>query len=186
MWVVKTLLFLCLLIGLVFPDLPGVIGKGWSERAIGYPISALIVPLIWYLSGKKKTYPHLADGLLVTPFVLDLGGNLVDFYTRFQNFDDVLHFVNWVFLVASLIFFFAESGLPKWNLRLLGLGFGATAIILWEGVEWIIQEMGTTGLQLTYDDTISDLLLSTSGGALGALIATHFISRSVTLLDKPN
>jgi hypothetical protein len=38
--------------------------------------------------------------------------------------------------------------------------------------------MGTTGLQLTYDDTIGDLVLSTSGGSLGAALAAFALTRS--------
>jgi glycopeptide antibiotics resistance protein len=44
-------------------------------------------------------------------------------------------------------------------------------------VEWIIQEMGTTGLQLTYDDTVGDLVLSTAGGVLGALVTANLLAR---------
>ena len=47
----------------------------------------------------------------------------------------------------------------------------------WEAVEWVIQEMGTTGLQLTYDDTIGDLVLSTSGGVLGAVLTARALTR---------
>ncbi|MGE4567429.1 MAG: hypothetical protein AAEB43_07190, partial [Acidimicrobiales bacterium] len=54
MWAIKASLAACLLLGLVFPDIPGVIGKGWPERAVGYPISALIVPLIWFLTTRRK------------------------------------------------------------------------------------------------------------------------------------
>ena len=51
------------------------------------------------------------------------------------------------------------------------------AIIAWEAVEWIVQEMGTTGLQLTYDDTVGDLVLSTSGGVLGAVVTAALLNR---------
>jgi len=37
--------------------------------------------------------------------------------------------------------------------------------------------MGTTGLQLTYDDTVGDLLLSTAGGVLGAAVAANLLAR---------
>ena len=71
----------------------------------------------------------------------------------------------------------ASQGLARWNLVLLGSGFGAMAIIAWEAVEWIVQEMGTTGLQLTYDDTVGDLVLSTSGGVLGAAVTAALLNR---------
>jgi len=177
MWAVKLALIACLLTGLVFPGIPGVEGKGWPERCFGYPLSALIVPLVWHLAGRRSTYPYLADGLLVTPFVLDLLGNLVNLFDTVASFDDVLHFVNWTFLVAALVLLLERQRLARWNLILLGAGFGALAIIAWEGVEWVIQEMGTTGLQLTYDDTVGDLVLSTAGGVMGAWVASTRLVR---------
>jgi len=123
MWVVKGALAATLLTGLLFPDIPGVAGKGWPERCVGYPLSALVVPAIWALRGRRDRYPYLADALLVTPFVLDLSGNLVNLYDTFEQFDDILHFVNWTFLVAALVLFVASQGLARWNLVLLGSGF---------------------------------------------------------------
>ena len=177
MWVVKGALVVTLLTGLLFPDIPGVAGKGWPERCVGYPLSALVVPAIWALRGRRSQYPHLGDALLVVPFVLDLLGNLVNQYDTMEQFDDILHFVNWTFLVAALVVFVAPAGLARWNLVLMGSGFGALAIVAWEGVEWIVQEMGTTGLQLTYDDTVGDLVLSTAGGVLGAAVAANLLAR---------
>ena len=190
MWAAKAALAACLLAGLLFPEIPGVAGKGWPERAVGYPLSALIVPIVWWITRRRRlpdtastdsaspsTYPYLGDALLVTPFVLDLAGNLMNLYDTFEQFDDILHFVNWTFLVAALVLFLRSARLARWNLVLLGSGFGALAIVAWEGVEWIIQEMGTTGLQLTYDDTIGDLLLSSSGGVVGAALAALALTR---------
>ena len=186
MWATKGALAACLLAGLLFPGIPGVEGKGWPERSVGYPLSALVVPIVWYLvrrrasghsPGRAARYPYLADALLVTPFVLDLLGNLVNLYDTLDSFDDILHFLNWTFLVGALVLFLAPARLARWNLVLLGCGFGALAIVAWEGVEWIVQEMGTAGLQLTYDDTVGDLVLSTSGGVLGAVVAAVALTR---------
>ncbi|MBQ90730.1 MAG: hypothetical protein CL441_04795 [Acidimicrobiaceae bacterium] len=177
MWAVKGALAACLLAGLLFPGIPGVEGKGWPERSVGYPVSALIVPLVWHLRGRRVDYPHLADALFVTPFVLDLLGNLVNLFDTVDQFDDILHFANWSFLVAAFVLFLHPYILARWNLVLLGSGLGAIAIVAWEAVEWVIQEMGTTGLQLTYDDTIGDLVLSTSGGVLGAVLTARALTR---------
>lgn len=177
LFAVKGALIACLLAGLIFPGIPGVEGKGWPERAVGYPISLLIVPLVWRLRGRRVSYPHLADALFVTPFVLDLLGNLVNLFDTIDQFDDFLHFANWTFLVAAFVMFLRPYVLVRWNLVMLGSGLGAIAIVAWEGVEWVIQEMGTTGLQLTYDDTVGDLILSTSGGILGAALAAVALTR---------
>ena len=181
MWGVKGALAASLLAGLLFPDIPGVAGKGWPERCLGYPLSALVVPILWKLNSKRRSrdgdhthpYPHLADALLVTPFVLDLLGNLANLFDTISWFDDALHFTNWIFLVLALVLLVAPAVLERWTLILLGSGMGALAIVLWEALEWVIQDMGTTGLQLTYDDTIGDLVLSTAGGVLGAAIAAR-------------
>lgn len=177
MWAVKIALVSCLLAGLLFPGIPGVEGKGWPERSVGYPLSALVIPIVWHLTGRRVRYPYLADTLLVVPFVLDLLGNLVNFYNTIANFDDLLHFLNWGFLVAALQLLLAPAGLARWNLTLMGCGFGAIAIVAWEAVEWVIQEMGAAGLQLTYDDTIGDLVLSTSGGVVGAAVAAMLMTK---------
>ena len=115
--------------------------------------------------------------MLVTPFVLDLLGNLVNLFDTVSWFDDALHFTNWIFLVSALVLLVAPTGLQRWTLILLGSGMGALAIVAWEALEWVIQDMGTTGLQLTYDDTVGDLVLSTTGGILGAAVAASLIAR---------
>lgn len=56
----------------------------------------------------------------------------------------------------------------------LGWGLGALAIIWWEAAEWLVQEFGTNGLQLTYGDTIGDLIASSTGGAVGSALAIRF------------
>lgn len=64
---------------------------------------------------------------------------------------------------------------------MLGTGFGAVAIVVWEIAEWAAGELGAgEALGLTYPDTISDLALSTAGGFVGALIATIILDPSRT------
>ncbi len=46
------------------------------------------------------SFPHLAASLLVAPFALDIGGNLVKLFDV-DHFDDVLHFVNWFLLIGG-------------------------------------------------------------------------------------
>ena len=171
MWSAIAALALCLLVGLVIP-MDRLDGKGWPTRAIGYPLSAIVLPGWWRLFGKRRgaPFPHLATALFVTPFVLDLVGNLFRLFDEVQNFDDALHFVNWAFLVAGVVVLLWPWRLDTWVLVWLGTGFGAIAIVLWEFVEYVVQETGTTGLNLTYEDTISDLMLSSAGGVLGALV----------------
>jgi len=166
-------LIVMLLAGLLFPDSPRFEGKAWPARAVAYPISALIVPIWWWRSSQTGSYSHLVAGLLVLPFVSDLAGNVANLFDTVQDFDDILHFINWTSLTAALVIALASLRLARWNRILLGTGFGAIAIIIWEIVEYLIAESGTSGLNLTYKDTISDLGLSTLGGLVGATIATY-------------
>ena len=66
-WTIKALLVLLLLIGLLFPDLPRFDGKAWPLRAMTYPLSTLVVPLVWFIKKPGTKYPHLADTLLEHP-----------------------------------------------------------------------------------------------------------------------
>ena len=168
-WTVKGLLVALLLTGLLFPDLPRFEGKAWPLRVAFYPLSALLVPLIWRMRRPSGAYPHLADMFLVIPFLGDTLGNVANLFDTVGITDDVLHFLNWMFLVAALVVGLASFRLAGWNRILLGAGAGAIAIIIWEIIEFLIMASGTTGLNLTYEDTLSDLALSTVGGAVGAI-----------------
>ena len=61
---VKAALIGLLLFGVLAPDLPQFEGKAWLGRALAYPISALIVPVGWWLvcrrRGRRSTQPAWA------------------------------------------------------------------------------------------------------------------------------
>jgi hypothetical protein len=168
-WTVKGLLVVLLLVGLLFPDLPRFEGKAWPLRVAFYPLFALVVPLFWLRRGRSGAYPHLADMFLVIPFVSDTLGNVANLFDTVDITDDILHFVNWMFLVAALVVGLASRRLARWNRIMLGAGAGAMAIIIWESIEYLIMVSGTTGLNLTYGDTVGDLALSAAGGVAGAM-----------------
>ena len=168
----------CLLVGLVVP-MERLDGKGWPARAAGYPLSSVVMGAIWLVRGQKGRFPYIPTALLVTPFILDLLGNLFRFFDTVQNFDDFLHFVNWMFLCAAFVAMFDPANLASWNRAALGTGFGAFAIILWEFLEYLIMQSGTTGLHLSYEDTVTDLLLSSSGGLVGSLAMVRLFPKRV-------
>ena len=166
---VKVALMGFLAVGLVFPDWPQFAGKGWPARCVAYPIPALVGPVWHWARGRRPGYNHLADALLVTPFLLDIAGNVFNLYNTVSHFDDVLHFTNWIFLVAGFCVLVGDR-VDAPVIVTLGVGFGAFAIVLWEIMEYVVMQTGSAGLMLTYEDTISDLALSTGGGALGAVL----------------
>jgi hypothetical protein len=170
-WGVRIALVLALAFSVAFPNLPQFEGKGMAFRAPFFLLPMAAVPLGWRLRGRRAPYPHLADALIVSPFLVDTLGNALNFYNSFDSTDDVLHLVNWVLLVAGITLLLRRSTLPPLAIWALGYGIGGLAIIWWEAAEWLVQELGTAGLDLTYGDTIGDLILSSTGGAIGALVA---------------
>ena len=98
--------------------------------------------------------------------------------------DNVLHFVNWFILVGgltvSMLTTDSSRQTPKRLLWIAGTGIGAVAAVGWEAAEYYVWQAGVGGLSLTYGDTISDLLLSTAGGAFGALTAIRLLSKGVS------
>ena len=170
--VIKVALFLSFFIAIVFP--PDVIeGKAIGFRAPLFLAPAILVPLI-ARARNWDPYPHTADALLSLPFLVDTLGNLLGFYDRYIVTDDVLHLINWVFLVGAYHAFRFRNVHQRDDAILLGYGFGAIAIVWWEIMEWAVSEDGfggAGGLQLTYGDTVGDLFLSSTGGLIGSAIA---------------
>ena len=167
---VKALL-LALLIFSVASGLERFEGKAMLARALTYPIAALIVPAIWWLRGRPHPYPHLVDALIVLPFVIDTGGNVLDLYSLWW-FDDVAHLCNWLILVSAFALALRRTRLPLLPSWAIAVGFGAVTEILWELGEYAVMKLGSSNLQLTYEDTIGDLALGGSGTLIGATLVS--------------
>lgn len=180
LWGVRIALVLALAFSVAFPGLPQFEGKGMAFRAPFYLLPMAAVPLGWRLRGSRPPYPHLGDALIVSPFLVDTLGNAFNFYNTFASTDDVLHFVNWVLLVGGIAVLLLRTSLNRLSVWAMAYGIGGLAIIWWEAAEWLVQELGTAGLDLTYGDTIGDLILSSTGGAIGAALAVWLTPR-----DRP-
>lgn len=159
-----------LAIGVILRDTSHLQGKGMVLRAVFYPLCMIVVPVGWRLRGSRAPFPHLAAALLITPFALDIGANLVGLF-EVDKFDDVLHALNWFILVLGASTLVLRTSTPLLTVIALGVGTSATTIVLWEIVEYLVSQSGTTGLQLTYEDTITDLAESFTGGCVGAVVA---------------
>lgn len=172
----KAALALCFVVAIVVP-LDHLEGKGMAFRFPLFMLSAVVVPLAWFWRGRSRPYPATADVLIVAPFLIDTLGNLAYVYDTFDATDDVLHTLNWILLVSAFHAWRYRRGgaanrLSRGDAWLLGAGLGALAIVGWEAAEWIVAETGAGGgLDLTYDDTVADLVLSTGGGMIGSALA---------------
>lgn len=150
-------------------------GKGMGWRLLIVLAAASVVPLAW--RGRFSPYPATADWLLMSPFVLDLVGNLAGWYDSVDRFDDAFHFLNWVLVAAAFLAWRFRRVASASDGVLLGTGVGAIAIVVWEIAEWAAGELGAAeALGLTYADTISDLALSTLGGLVGAVAAVRLFA----------
>ena len=180
--VAKVVLLGLLVVGALFPDVGGFAGKGMVYRLPLFMSPALIAPLIW--RRRRGTYPLGVDIALTLPFLLDTLANAVGLYDNFTRTDDVLHFVNWFILVGGLTISMLTNSscrrAPTWLLWIAGTGIGAIVAIAWEAAEYYVAQSGVGGLSLTYGDTISDLLLSTTGGAFGALTAMRLLRNGLS------
>ena len=173
---VKVGLFIAFFVAIVFvPD--SVDGKAMPMRAPLFMASAVLVPVIGWRR-RWSPYAHTGDLLLAAPFLLDTLGNLFGLYDEYPRTDDVLHALNWVLLVAAFHAFRFRTVSDRRDAVLLGYGFGAIAIVWWEVLEWLVSTDGiggADGLSLTYGDTIGDLLLSSTGGLVGSVLAVALL-----------
>jgi hypothetical protein len=166
----KVLLLGLMGFALANPDWPQFAGKGMGARAPFYLLSTVLIPVGWVVLRRRTPYPHDADILLVSPFIVDTVGNYLGLYDRLVWFDDVAHTVTWMLLVLAVGALILRLGLPAWNTAALCIGFGAASHIFWEIGEYVIMNTGATGLQLTYGDTIGDLAMSFTGSATAGLV----------------
>ena len=170
LWAVRAALVLAILVTISFPSWEQFEGKGMLFRAPFYLLPLVVVPGIWRLRGRPDPYPGAVDALVIAPFLMDTLGNVFGFYNNFDITDDVLHFLNWILLIAGVTIALLRTGLGRLTAWTTAYGIGGLAIIWWEFAEFLVQKAGTAGLGLTYSDTIGDLMLSSTGGAVGAAL----------------
>lgn len=162
-------------------------GKAMGFRAPLFLAPAIVVPLL-ARTRNWAPYPHTADALLAAPFLLDTLGNLLGIYDDYARTDDVLHTINWVLLVAAFHAFRFRNVTDRRDATLLGSGFGAIMIVVWEILEWAVSEDGFGGagaLALTYEDTVGDLFLSSTGGLIGSVLAIAWLGPRI-MQQPPN
>ena len=159
---------------LLFPDLPQFQGKAFGGRALTYPLSALLIPAIYWLMARRRSpkpaYPYAVDMLLVMPFLIDMGGNALNLYDTITWWDDLNHFVNWGILSASFGALILRTPVGRWSAAGLVAGFGALTAILWELAEYLTFVRNSPELQTAYTDTLGDLVLGEAGSIIAGLL----------------
>ena len=150
-------------------DKPRFRGKAMKVRALGYAGALLVVPIAWRVRGREQPYPRELDLLVSLPILADAGGNAIGMYQN-KHVDDAVHFANGALLagvVGSLAQPRARTG---WEAAAFASAVGVATGAVWEIFEWVASKLGARGMDLTYDDTMEDLVETSAGALLGGLI----------------
>jgi hypothetical protein len=148
---------------------PRYSGKGMRLRAIGYAGSLLVVPVAWRLRGRKDPYPRELDLAVTLPLLADAGGNAVGIYQR-AHVDDAIHFANGALLAGVVGALVSPRTKTPWEAAGAAAAVGTSAAAVWEIAEWIGLKVGARGMNLSYDDTMADLIETSAGAVLGGLV----------------
>src|SRR5262245_56779384 len=149
-------------------DLPQFATKAFTGRALTYPIALLVVPVGWWLFGRRRdvAYPILTDILLGLPFLIDVLGNALNLYDSIDWWDDANHLVNWFLHTAGIAFLLRLGPWGRWTRVGLAIGWSATTAILWEIAEYVAFVRNSPEVVTAYSDTIGDLALGLLGGTI--------------------
>jgi hypothetical protein len=150
-------------------EAPRFRGKGMRVRAIGYAGSLLLVPLAWRARGRREPYPRALDTLVALPLLADAAGNAAGIYQR-AHVDDSIHFANGAVLSAVVGSLAVPRTRTPWEAAGVATAVGIAASAGWEIAEWVGLKMGAKGMNLSYDDTMEDLVEGSVGALLGGLV----------------
>ena len=156
-------------------------GKAFGARLLAYPALMLLVPAIWWLAVgrvRASAVPYGAFSLVMAGFLTDVTGNSLDLYDSVTWWDDLLHFVNWFFLLSGLGLLIGRSVRPTWAVAVLVAGLGSMLALGWEIGEWWTFIRHGTELDTAYEDTLGDLTLGTLGATLAGILVVWHRSRT--------
>jgi hypothetical protein len=160
-------------------DAPRLRGKAIRTRAVGYAGALLVVPLAWWLLPNRGRYPRALDLAVTVPLLLDAGGNALGLYEK-AHIDDVVHVANTAIASGVAGAVFAPRVDERWQAAIIGAGVAITGATAWELMEYGAFRLGAEGMDLTYEDTMADLVEGFLGAALGALFTLLRVPRART------
>lgn len=114
----------------------------------------------------------LPDAILTTSLIIAAWSNVFELYTSITWWDLVIHFICAGGLAVACYIYLARIGAvpPPGTHRVAAItlttSLGLSLGVLWEVVEWVGFTYVTSQIYVTYEDTISDLVV----GGLGALV----------------
>jgi hypothetical protein len=162
---------------LLHANSPRFAGKAMRVRAVGYLGALAIVPLVWRLLPDRGRYPRGLDTAVTIPLLLDAAGNGLGIYED-AHVDDVVHFANTAIASGVAGALVAPRVDERWHAALVATGLAITAETLWEIMEYTAMRLGANGMDLSYDDTMEDIIDSTLGALVGGLFTLTRVPRS--------
>jgi hypothetical protein len=162
---------------LLHADSPRLQGKAIRTRAIGYTAALFIVPLAWrLLPGPRGPYPRALDLGVTAPLFADAAGNAFGIYER-ARVDDAVHMANAALLAAVSGALIAPHVDEAWQAALAGGAIAIAGETAWETLEYLAWRLGQDGMDLTYEDTMDDIVGTWIGAVIGALFTVGRGSR---------
>jgi glycopeptide antibiotics resistance protein len=161
-----------------FSDLPQYKDKAIALRVVFYPLAAMATYIVWRIASRRKSlpYPYFIDICLTFVVAFDLLGNTLGLYDKIVIWDDVMHLIlsiPWVLVVGYML---RNKGFDRWVTAGLVVAYGSTSHIIWELLEYVTFVRSNPVESLSaYRDTMGDLLLSTIGTVIGALITAQYL-----------
>ena len=164
----KAVTLACAVDALVNANSPRLRGKAIRTRAIGYTAGLALVPVAWRLLPDRGRYPRGLDLAVTVPLMIDAGGNALGLYEE-AHLDDVVHVLNATILGGLAAALFAGRVDEPWHAAVAGATTTITAELAWEVAEFTAMKAGADGMNLTYEDTIADIIESSIGAIVGAI-----------------
>lgn len=169
--IAKAALLLLLGLALAFPETSNMKDKAAGLRAVGYPLLAFAIPVIWLVWWREHgSFPWLADLFVTITCFTDILGNRMDLYDSIVWFDDWMHFTNNGLLTAAVVLLTLRSSATLTATVERALAFGVTAAVAWEFAEYFAFISRSPDLQRAYADTLGDLALGTLGSIIAAVV----------------
>ena len=173
----KATIFAVAVDALLRHDQPPYRGKAMQTRALGYVGASLLVPLAWRLLPHSGRYPRGLDLAISTPLLLDAVGNAGGIYQK-RHIDDLVHLANGAIVAGVAGSVVAPHVDERWQAALAGAGIGITGQTLWELMEYLAYRFGARGMDLTYEDTMDDMIESTIGALIGGAFTLTRVPRA--------
>ncbi len=152
---------------------PRLRGKAIRTRAIGYTAALCIVPLAWrLLPGRRGPYPRALDLAVTAPLLADAAGNAFGVYEQ-ARVDDEVHAANAALLAVVAGSLIAPHVNEPWQAALAGGAIAIAGETLWETLEYVAWRLGQRGMDLTYEDTMDDIV----GTWIGAVAGAAFVAK---------